>query len=202
MLNSILHNNNNDDIISFLHRKEKRDMDKMTNERLEKIINRLIVIYNFIIPLSAYLYSLIVPEYDWNLLGVSIWIFSSAIILYLTVNILDIFRPYKGCHLYVDEDYTNWGCLGVLGDFLIPFRGLISSSYDEHWYITLLIISIWICFFYLLGIIMNDYDSLRTKLFLTPKEIIIEHENRKKKEIGDELKKEGQKEKNNNLKCN
>ena len=144
MLKSLLYHNCNEDLISFLQRKEKRDKDKKSNERLEKRINATIIIYNLMVPFSVFCYSRIVPENNWNLFGVSLVVLISAILLYLVIIVLDIFRPYKRSHLYIDEDYKNWGCGFSLCDFLIPIRGLMSPYYHDSWYYSLLIIAIWI----------------------------------------------------------
>lgn len=194
MLKSLLYHNCNEDLISFLQRKEKRDKDKKSNERLEKRINATIIIYNLMVPFSVFCYSRIVPENNWNLFGVSLVVLISAILLYLVIIVLDIFRPYKRSHLYIDEDYKNWGCGFSLCDFLIPIRGLMSPYYHDSWYYSLLIIAIWICFFYTIGAIVIGSFELRKKIFLTSSEKIIEQdENEKEKEkIRCELRKEEQ----------
>lgn len=177
------------DLISILQRKEKRDKDKRTNERLENKINATIIIYNLLVPFSVFCYSRIIPEEEWNLMGVSLVALISAIILYLTIVILDIFRPYKRQQLYIDEDYTSWGCIFILMDFLIPIRGLMSSCYENSWYNTLLIIIIWICFFNIVGAIAFG-SLLRNKIFLTHSEKVVEQEEREKEKVRNELRKE------------
>ena len=190
MLKSQLHCNCDKNLISFLQEKEKRDRNKKANERIENRINATIVIYNLLVPLSVFLYSRFERENNWNLMGVSIVVLISAILLFLIIAIFDIFRPYKKHHLYVDEDYTSWGCIFTLFDFLIPMRGLMSSYYEGPWYYTLLIIAIWICFFNIVGAIVSGAFELRNKIFMTSSEKNIQQEEREKEIIRSEIRKE------------
>lgn len=190
MLKSQLHCNCDKNLISFLQEKEKRDRNKKANERIENRINATIVIYNLLVPLSVFFYSRFERENNWNLMGVSIVVLISAILLFLIIAIFDIFRPYKKHHLYVDEDYTSWGCIFTLFDFLIPMRGLMSSYYEGPWYYTLLIIAIWICFFNIVGAIVSGAFELRNKIFMTSSEKNIQQEEREKEIIRSEIRKE------------
>lgn len=190
MLKSQLHCNCDKNLISFLQEKEKRDRNKKANERIENRINATIVIYNLLVPLSVFFYSRLERENNWNLMGVSIVVLISAILLFLIIAIFDIFRPYKKHHLYVDEDYTSWGCIFTLFDFLIPMRGLMSSYYEGPWYYTLLIIAIWICFFNIVGAIVSGAFELRNKIFMTSSEKNIQQEEREKEIIRSEIRKE------------
>ena len=190
MLKSQLHCNCDKNLISFLQEKEKRDRNKKANERIENRINATIVIYNLLVPLSVFFYSRFEQENNWNLMGVSIVVLISAILLFLIIAIFDIFRPYKKHHLYVDEDYTSWGCIFTLFDFLIPMRGLMSSYYEGPWYYTLLIIAIWICFFNIVGAIVSGAFELRNKIFMTSSEKNIQQEEREKDIIRSEIRKE------------
>ncbi|UKK47375.1 WG repeat-containing protein [Prevotella sp. E9-3] len=190
MLKSQLHCNCDKNLISFLQEKEKRDRNKKANERIENRINATIVIYNLLVPLSVFFYSRFERENNWNLMGVSIVVLISAILLFLIIAIFDIFRPYKKHHLYVDEDYTSWGCIFTLFDFLIPMRGLMSSYYEGPWYYTLLIIAIWICFFNIVGAIISGAFELRNKIFMTSSEKNIQQEEREKEIIRSEIRKE------------
>ena len=190
MLKSQLHCNCDKNLISFLQEKEKRDRNKKANERIENRINATIVIYNLLVPLSVFFYSRFEQENNWNLMGVSIVVLISAILLFLIIAIFDIFRPYKKHHLYVDEDYTSWGCIFTLFDFLIPMRGLMSSYYEGPWYYTLLIIAIWICFFNIVGAIVSGAFELRNKIFMTSSEKNIQQEEREKEIIRSEIRKE------------
>ena len=190
MLKSQLHCNCEKNLISFLQEKEKRDRNKKANERIENRINATIVIYNLLVPLSVFFYSRFERENNWNLMGVSIVVLISAILLFLIIAIFDIFRPYKKHHLYVDEDYTSWGCIFTLFDFLIPMRGLMSSYYEGPWYYTLLIIAIWICFFNIVGAIVSGAFELRNKIFMTSSEKNIQQEEREKEIIRSEIRKE------------
>lgn len=190
MLKSELHHDCNENLISFLQRKEGRDKNIKANEKIENRINATIVIYNLLVPLSVFCYSRIESEKEWNLLGVSIVVLISAILLYLVIVIFDIFRPYKRHHLYVDEDYASWGCIFTLFDFLIPMRGLMSSYYEGPWYYTLLVIAIWICFFNIVGAIVSGAIDFRKNFFMTSSEKVIQQEEREKEIIRSEIRKE------------
>lgn len=190
MLKSELHHDCNENLISFLQRKEGRDKNIKANEKIENRINATIVIYNLLVPLSVFCYSRIESEKEWNLLGVSIVVLISAILLYLVIVIFDIFRPYKRHHLYVDENYASWGCIFTLFDFLIPMRGLMSSYYEGPWYYTLLVIAIWICFFNIVGAIVSGAIDFRNNFFMTSSEKVIQQEEREKEIIRSEIRKE------------
>lgn len=190
MLKSELHHDCNENLISFLQRKEGRDKNIKANEKIENRINATIVIYNLLVPLSVFCYSRIESEKEWNLLGVSIVVLISAILLYLVIVIFDIFRPYKRHHLYVDEDYASWGCIFTFFDFLIPMRGLMSSYYEGPWYYTLLVIAIWICFFNIVGAIVSGAIDFRNNFFMTSSEKVIQQEEREKEIIRSEIRKE------------
>ena len=190
MLKSELHHDCNENLISFLQRKEGRDKNIKANEKIENRINATIVIYNLLVPLSVFCYSRIESEKEWNLLGVSIVVLISAILLYLVIVIFDIFRPYKRHHLYVDEVYASWGCIFTFFDFLIPMRGLMSSYYESPWYYTLLVIAIWICFFNIVGAIVSGAIDFRNNFFMTSSEKVIQQEEREKEIIRSEIRKE------------
>ena len=182
----------NYDIHSLFQNKEKRDKAKKANEKIEKKINITVIIYNLIVPLSALCYSKMVPEFNWDLLGLSIIILSSAIALYILISLVDILRPYKRYHLFVNEDFVSWGCVFTLWNFLIPVRGFMSSYYDSPWYYTILIIIIWFCFFNVIGAIISFSGSwgLRMKIYKTSTEKIIEEEEKEKEIIRNELRNE------------
>ena len=177
---STIHDNN---ITPLLNKKEIRYKQKQKNEKIEKRLTIVILLYNLFIPLGAYIYSRIMPIMDLNPLGVSIGILCSAFFLYFVMVIIDFFRPYKESHLYVDEDYTSWGCVFSLWDIFIALGLLLKSLIMEEWYITLLIIIIWICFFYVLGGIIYGAFELRTCIYKTPTEKRIEIEKKEKDKL-------------------
>jgi hypothetical protein len=189
---STIHDNN---IIPLLNKKEIRNKQKQSNEKIEKRLAIVIILYNLFIPLGTYIYSRILPIMDWNPLGVSIGILCSAFFLYFVMVIIDFFRPYKESHLYVDEDYTSWGCVFSLWDIFIALGLLLKSLIMEEWYITILIIIIWICFFYVLGGIIYGDFKLRTYIYKTPTEKRIEIEKKEKDKIRTNLRKEEQRQK-------
>lgn len=142
--------NNKEDaekLASLIMRKDIRNAEKKGNEKLEKRIEILILLYNLAIPISAYIYSRLVKTEDWDVFGISAGILGSVILLYIVISMVDAFRPYKSSHLYVDEDITSFGCLIGMFDLFIPLIGLFSPDYDGEWYITMLIIVMWVFFF-------------------------------------------------------
>lgn len=189
---SSIHDNN---IIPLLGKKEIRCKQKQKNEKIEKRLIIVIILYNLFIPLGTYIYSRIIPITDWNPLGVSIGILSSAFFLYFVMVIIDFFRPYKESHLYIDEDYTSWGCIFSLWDIFIAFGLILNSLINCVWYITILIIIIWICFFYILSGITYGAFELRTCIYKTPTEKRIEIEKKEKDKIRTNLRKEEQRQK-------
>ena len=186
---------NDNNIIHLLNQKEIRNKQKQKNEKIEKRLTILILLYNLFIPLGAYIYSRIMPIADWNPLGVSIGILCSAFFIYIVIVIIDLFRPYKESHLYIDEDYTSWGCVFSLWNIFIALGLLLKSFKLDEWYITLLIIIIWICFFYVLGGITYGAFELRTCIYKTPTEKRIEIEKKEKEKIRTALRIEEQRQK-------
>ncbi len=186
---------NDNNIIHLLNQKEIRNKQKQKNEKIEKRLTILILLYNLFIPLGAYIYSRIMPIADWDPLGVSIGILCSAFFIYIVIVIIDLFRPYKESHLYIDEDYTSWGCVFSLWNIFIALGLLLKSFKLDEWYITLLIIIIWICFFYVLGGITYGAFELRTCIYKTPTEKRIEIEKKEKEKIRTALRIEEQRQK-------
>lgn len=184
-LKSIINNNEEAArLIALLKRKETRKIEKSGNEKIEKIIEIIILLYNLAIPIIAYICSRIIRPGELDELGVSIGILGSSIILYVMINILDAFRPYKGSHLYIDDDVTSYGCVLGMFDIFIAFACLLSSAIHREWYITILIIGIWIFFFYINACLCSGSITYFTEFFKSKKrrrEEIIENEKEKEK---------------------
>ena len=184
-LKSIINNNEEAArLITLLKRKETRKIEKSGNEKIEKIIEIIILLYNLAIPIIAYICSRVIRPRELDELGVSIGILGSSIILYVMINILDAFRPYKGSHLYIDDDVTSYGCVLGMFDIFIAIGCMLSSVVHREWYITTLIIGIWIFFFYInaclcSGSISITYFSEFFKSKKRRREEIIENEKEK-----------------------
>lgn len=182
-LKSIINNNEEAArLITLLKRKETRKIEKSGNEKIEKIIEIIILLYNLAIPIFAYICSRTIRPGDWDALGVSIGILGSSILLYVMINILDAFRPYKGSHLYVDNDVTSYGCVLGMFDIFIAIGCLLSSVVHREWYITILIIGIWIFFFYINANLCSGSITYFTEFFKSKekkREEIIENEKEK-----------------------
>ena len=182
-LKSIINNNEKAEwLISLLKRKETRKIEKSGNEKIEKKIEIVILLYNLAIPIFAYICSRTIRPGDWDALGVSIGILGSSILLYVMINILDAFRPYKGSHLYVDNDVTSYGCVLGMFDIFIAIGCLLSSVVHREWYITILIIGIWIFFFYINANLCSGSITYFTEFFKSKekkREEIIENEKEK-----------------------
>ena len=184
-LKSIINNNEEAArLITLLKRKETRKIEKSGNEKIEKIIEIIILLYNLAIPIIAYICSRVIRPRELDELGVSIGILGSSIILYVMINILDAFRPYKGSHLYIDDDVTSFGCVLGMFDIFIAIGCMLSSVVHREWYITTLIIGIWIFFFYInaclcSGSISITYFSEFFKSKKRRREEIIENEKEK-----------------------
>ena len=181
-LKTILRNDEDSvSLISLLKRKETRKIEKRGNGKLEKISEVVILLYNLAIPIFAYVYSRIIRPEEWNVLGVSLGILGSSMILYLMINILDVFRPYKGSHLFIDDDVTSYGCVLGMFEIFIPIGCLLFSVVDQEWYITILMIGIWISFFYINANLCSGNITYFTEIFKPhdKKDVIIENEKNK-----------------------
>ena len=148
------------------------------NARLEKFLVKFASAYSvlaFIAPFFLISYT------GLHLLGVSIAMFISSILLCLLLFTIASFRPDKKSNLNIGDDrYIGFGCLGSLGIFMpVLFmsdliKDLINDNiswlhipvYDEPWYIT---VAIWLLFFLSNQIFMSisismgdvyDYDTL------------------------------------------
>ena len=170
-------------IILLLNMKEIRYKQEQKNEIIEKSLTFIILLYSLLVPLGTYLYIHFTPETDWNSLGVSAGILCTAIFLYFVMLIIDLFRPYKKYHLFINENYTSFGCVFSLWDIFIAIGLILNSLINCVWYITLLIIIIWICFFYVLGGITYGAFELRTCIYKTPTEKRIEVEAKERDKI-------------------
>lgn len=141
----------------------------------------------------------------WNLLGISFVMLTSNIILYILLNIADLFRPSKKYHVDVGGE-GGIGCIGSIATFVpvLLMTDIVSDminkskylsfldipSYDGEWYITLLIWILWYCNFWITVAIMDNPSELRLLYYLTPQEKIIEKEEKEKQLIRIELRKE------------
>ena len=182
--------NNNEEaarLITLLKRKETRKIEESGNEKIEKKIEIVILLYNLAIPIFAYICSRIIRPGEWDALGVSVGILGSSIILYVMINILDAFRPYKGSHLYIDDDVTSYGCVLGMFDIFIAIGCLLSSVVLREWYITIFIIGRWISFFYINANICSGSITYFTDFFKSKekkrKEIIEKEKEKIRSEI-------------------
>lgn len=182
------------DICSLLKVKEKRNEAQKDNKKRIKAIHMILIIYNILVPLSAFIYSITIPRSDWNVLGVSAIILCTAIALYFIIGFIDLTRPYKRYHLYIDDDYNSIGCIFSLFSIYIPIIGLLSPNYKEAWYISLLVIVIWAVYYMVLGATMSGEFEILSNIFKTNEEMIIEEEEKKREVVRSELRKEKEQE--------
>ena len=190
-LRDMIHGNDkNIDLCSLLITKEKRNEAEKGNKRRLKTIHKILIIYNILVPLSAFIYSKTIPSHAWDILGVSAIILCTAIALYFIIGTIDLTRPYKRYHLYIDDDYSSIGCVFSLFNLYIPLIGLLSPNYKEAWYITLLVIVIWFVYYMVLGSTMSGSFELFYSIFKTNEEIRIEEEEKKREVVRSELRKE------------
>ena len=190
-LRDMIHGNDkNVDICSLLITKEKRNEAEKDNKRRLKTIPKILIIYNILVPLSAFIYFKTIPSHAWDILGVSAIFLCTAIALYFIIGAIDLTRPYKRYHLYIDDDYRSIGCVFSLFHLYIPFIGLLSPNYKEAWYITLLVIVIWFVYYMVLGSTMSGSFELFYSIFKTNEEIRIEEEEKKREVVRSELRKE------------
>lgn len=194
-LRDMIHGNDkNIDLCSLLITKEKRNEAEKGNKRRLKTIHKILIIYNILVPLSAFIYSKTIPSHAWDILGVSAIILCTAIALYFIIGTIDLTRPYKRNHLYIDDDYSSIGCVFSLFNLYIPLIGLLSPNYKEAWYITLLVIVIWFVYYMVLGATMSGEFEILSNIFKTNEEMIIEEEEKKREVVRSELRKEKEQE--------
>ena len=182
------------EICSLLRAKGKRIEAVEGNSRRLKIAHKILVIYNVLVPLSAFVYSKIIPSKNWNILGLSAVFLCTAIAIYITIGIIDLTRPYKRHHLYIDDDYSSIGCVLSLFCLHIPLVGLLSSNYKGEWYITLLVLIIWFVYYLIMGSALTGSRELHSYIFKSDEEIKIEEEEKKREVVRSELLKEIEKE--------
>ena len=154
---------------------------KGPNGQLEKIVIKFTSVYCILVFLIPFL---LVPYAQLNLLCVSSCVLFSIIIYKFLLFVIASFRPDKQASLDIDDgDYIGWGCLGMVGTFL-PVLFMSSfiqftitkflgwgwfpiPTYDEPWYITILI---WIIFFINISLVASffseiyDYDTMKSDI--------------------------------------
>lgn len=177
----------------------KRDIYK--NGKIEKPLRLIYILYT----ITLFVMPFVMRSAGWNLLGISFVMLTSNIILYILLNIADLFRPSKKYHVDVGGE-GGIGCIGSIATFVpvLLMTDIVSDminkskylsfldipSYDGEWYITLLIWILWYCNFWITVAIMDNPSELRLLYYLTPQEKIIEKEEKEKQLIRIELRKE------------
>lgn len=147
------------------------------NAKLEKFLVKFVSAFGILAFIAPFL---LISYTQLNLLGVSIIMLISSIVLCLLLFTTASLRPDKKSTLNIGDDrYVGFGCLGSLGLFMpVLFmsdltKELINNNvnwlhipaYDEPWYITVVI---WITFFMTNQIFLSftmdriyDYDTLK-----------------------------------------
>ncbi len=172
------------------------------NDKVEKPLHIFYVIYT----IALFVFPFVMRSAEWGLLETSFIMLLANIVFLFVLNIVDLCRPLKKYHIH-PEGEGGFGCLGMIAVF-IPvllmtdvvseemincskyFSFLDLPSYNEEWYITLLIWIIWYCSFLVYGQIFDKPYEIRLKYFKTEKEKIIEQEEKEKEIVRSEIRKE------------
>ena len=173
-----------------------------TNDKVEKPSRIFYVIYT----IALFVFPFVMRSAEWGLLEISLIMLLANVVFLIVLNIVDLCRPSKKYHIH-PEGEGGFGCLGMIAVFIpvllmtdVVSEGMINRSkwfsfldlpsYNEEWYITLLIWVIWYCSFLVYGHILDKPYEIRLKYYKTEKEKIIEQEEREKEIVRSEVRKE------------
>lgn len=172
------------------------------NDKVEKPLRIFYVIYT----IALFVFPFVMRSVEWGLLEISFIMLLANIVFLIVLNIVDLCRPSKKYHIHPEGD-GGFGCLGMMAVFIpvllmtdVVSEGMINRSkwfsfldlpsYNEEWYITLLIWIIWYCSFLVYGQVFDKPYEIRLKYFKTEEEKIIEQEERGKEIVRSEIRKE------------
>ncbi len=172
------------------------------NDIIEKPSRVFYIIYT----IALFLFPFIMRSARWHLLDISFIMLLANIGLYVILNVVDLFRPYKKYHIHVEgEGY--FGCIGTIAVFVpvLLMTDIVSEhminqsrylsflnlpSYHDEWYVTLLIWVFWYCSFMVYGTVFDRPYELRLKFFPTARERMEEQKEIEKERIRSEMRKE------------
>lgn len=172
------------------------------NDKVEKPSRIFYVIYT----IALFVFPFVMRSAEWGLLEISLIMLLANVVFLIVLNIVDLCRPSKKYHIHPGGE-GGFGCLGMIAVFIpvllmtdVVSEGMINRSkwfsfldlpsYNEEWYITLLIWVIWYCSFLVYGQIFDKPYEIRLKYYKTEKEKIIEQEEREKEIVRSEVRKE------------
>lgn len=172
------------------------------NDKVERTSRIFLIIYT----MALFAFPFVMRSFEWGLLEISIVMLLANIVFLIVLNIIDLCRPSKKYHIHPEGD-GEFGCLGMIAVFIpvLLMTDVVSEwminrskylsfldlpSYNEDWYITLLIWIIWYCSFMIYGQIFDKPYKIRLKYFKTEREEIIEQEEREKENVRREIRKE------------
>lgn len=172
------------------------------NDKVEKTSRIFYVIYT----IALFVFPFVMRSAEWGLLEISLIMLLANVVFLIVLNIVDLCRPSKKYHIH-PEGEGGFGCLGMIAVFIpvllmtdVVSEGMINRSkwfsfldlpsYNEEWYITLLIWVIWYCSFLVYGQIFDKPYDIRLKYYKTEKEKIIEQEEKEKEIVRSEVRKE------------
>lgn len=172
------------------------------NDKVEKTVRIFYVIYT----IALFVFPFAMRSAEWSILDISFIMLIANIVFLIVLNIVDLCRPSKKYHIHAERE-GGTGCLGMIALFIpvllmtdIVSDGMINQSkylslldlpsYNEDWYITLLIWIIWYFSFLVYGQIFDNHYEYRLKYFKTETERNIEIEEREKENIRSDIRKE------------
>ena len=172
------------------------------NDKVEKPSRIFYVIYT----IALFVFPFVMRSAEGGLLEISLIMLLANVVFLIVLNIVDLCRPSKKYHIHPGGE-GGFGCLGMIAVFIpvllmtdVVSEGMINRSkwfsfldlpsYNEEWYITLLIWVIWYCSFLVYGQIFDKPYEIRLKYYKTEKEKIIEQEEREKEIVRSEVRKE------------
>ena len=161
---------------------DKSSINLHANDILEIISCSFYIVY----VVALFIFPFVMRAGRWSLLSISLMMLLANIVVYIILNVIDLYRPYKKYHIEIDN-VAGIGCLGKVAIFVpvLLMSDAVSEiminkteflsflelpSYHDEWYITLVIWVVWLCSNLILTETIVDPNKLRLKCFMTPKE--------------------------------
>ena len=145
------------------------------NDKVEKTVRIFYVIYT----IALFVFPFAMRSAEWSILDISFIMLIANIVFLIVLNIVDLCRPSKKYHIHAERE-GGTGCLGMIALFIpvLLMTDIVSDSminqskylsfldlpsYNEDWYITLLIWIIWYFSFLVYGQIFDKPYEYRLK---------------------------------------
>lgn len=194
-------------VLESILKGDKSRNELYANDILEKPLRVIYIIFT----IALFVVPFIMRSARWGILEISITMLLANILFIVILIIADLFRPSKKYHIHVGGE----GCVGCLGTiaFFIPvllMTDVVSEeminrskylsfldlpSYQDEWYITLLIWIIWYFSFLFNASIIDGPYKLRERYYMTPEEKVLENKAKERNKIRAEMREQEEKQK-------